>query len=892
MFTRQAGESDWEAFKKGAGTVAAKAATGVVGLPGDIVGLADYLVTGAQSLGSDKSHAELMRDLAARNQAKREAGQWQFPTSEEVYKEVADRYKLGEYEPESDIGKLAMAAGVGAAGMIGPGMAVKGARAIIPGAKKLLAAGPSVGEFGKLAATGAGAGAAAELAAEHFESPLAPLAAGLAVPLAVHGARAIYNPERRARERLYTDLGDKDASLALIQGADKEHPIPGIRYTLDTLTEDPKLAQAAYALETRSPAFKSYMDQLRAEQVEARRAHLARAAGDDAEELAATNELQRIQAQLAKSRARAHDVLTDSDIPEAGGLFRGMLGKAYEKHKAETGRLFNRIPKDAIVAPDNAQAVAKTITDNWSEYAKQRGELSGPLKEAIDLVNQQDKALSFPQLRELEKTLEDLRVTAVGSPDGSLRYQAGLIGDLKGGIAKDLDAVIPGPSGGNPRAILDKAKDHFKLGQELYQNAYLKSSLRWDPRQREYRMLSSAAANRFVPAGVEGYNATKAALEATGYAPDALWQLEDIATGRLREMMTGNTVLTPEQLQTWKTRYGKSIEALEEARDKLGMPKYMDQFHNAADATRALDTMQRGAAGSLIGAQTPEEVGRFMNTLVRDPKGVNTWRDLISQMPDGEKVAAAEGLRRAHIDTMIAQFSNQLNGRLRANEFAKYVNTHRRALSEIYGPQFKNIEDVLTDLQRVNKMRTAKGVDIGSNTAKNLADAMARAGRNNESIGSVIAQISLAHTLAGVPGAAGAGVTKALWLKDLLSAAGSAKADAHYMHALMDPTYAKVLLQPMFKNGRINAEALRELATRSAVLSGYLGGVQEPTRESIERQGRASGGRIGVVPAKRAAQLILQAERTHKQLTQITKPLLNLPDEHITKALSVANEAI
>jgi hypothetical protein len=55
---------------------------------------------------------------------------------------------------------------------------------------------------------------------------------------------------------------------------------------------------------------------------------------------------------------------------------------------------------------------------------------------------------------------------------------------------------------------------------------------------------------------------------------------------------------------------------------------------------------------------------------------------------------------------------------------------------------------------------------------------------------------------------------------------------------------------------------------------------------------RASGGRIGVDHGQRADALIRAAERARKQEEQVTKPLLNLPDEAITKALSVANRSI
>ena len=55
---------------------------------------------------------------------------------------------------------------------------------------------------------------------------------------------------------------------------------------------------------------------------------------------------------------------------------------------------------------------------------------------------------------------------------------------------------------------------------------------------------------------------------------------------------------------------------------------------------------------------------------------------------------------------------------------------------------------------------------------------------------------------------------------------------------------------------------------------------------------RASGGRTGIDHSAKAASLIRLAERAKKNHGKNTEPLLNLPDETITKALSVANESI
>jgi hypothetical protein len=64
----------------------------------------------------------------------------------------------------------------------------------------------------------------------------------------------------------------------------------------------------------------------------------------------------------------------------------------------------------------------------------------------------------------------------------------------------------------------------------------------------------------------------------------------------------------------------------------------------------------------------------------------------------------------------------------------------------------------------------------------------------------------------------------------------------------------------------------------------------EPPRASGGRAGRATGGRVGVNVESDA--LVRAAERAKKDFNRTTEPLLNTSDNHIAKALEVANKAI
>jgi hypothetical protein len=57
------------------------------------------------------------------------------------------------------------------------------------------------------------------------------------------------------------------------------------------------------------------------------------------------------------------------------------------------------------------------------------------------------------------------------------------------------------------------------------------------------------------------------------------------------------------------------------------------------------------------------------------------------------------------------------------------------------------------------------------------------------------------------------------------------------------------------------------------------------------RIGRQSGGRVGN-PGSAAEKLIRAAEQAKNRHSDGTSPLLDVPDEAITKALAIANEKI
>jgi hypothetical protein len=116
--------------------------------------------------------------------------------------------------------------------------------------------------------------------------------------------------------------------------------------------------------------------------------------------------------------------------------------------------------------------------------------------------------------------------------------------------------------------------------------------------------------------------------------------------------------------------------------------------------------------------------------------------------------------------------------------------------------------------------------------------------------------------------------------------------------AAHDPEFAYLLMQkpsPEVIKGFMDAMNKTGVATgRQALKTGIVTipkSESEQDQEGDVRIGRATGGRI-MNHKSEAESLIRLADKTKKALNNSTESLLAVPDEAVTKALSIANEAI
>ena len=139
------------------------------------------------------------------------------------------------------------------------------------------------------------------------------------------------------------------------------------------------------------------------------------------------------------------------------------------------------------------------------------------------------------------------------------------------------------------------------------------------------------------------------------------------------------------------------------------------------------------------------------------------------------------------------------------------------------------------------------------------------------------------QAMIGYPGAAGVALLHPTAIPHILGGALASSPRlmgyAHYGKGMLNrPVGAatSAVTSPLVSTGLYRTEGVRQ-------------DQEESTGGRIERR---EGGRVGIDHSGRAASLVRAAEAAKKQESKTTEPLLQAPDEHIVKALSIANEAI
>lgn len=906
-------ETAGQALTKGASTALLKGLSHIPGFLGDLGQFADYAASGIQSLMSDKTQAQIMQEEMERR--KKEPSFWSaplsyFPTGEDIYGALVAP-KLGEYKPESVIGKSLMGAIETGTSLLGPG-GILGAGARAAAKAPTAAAAAAARKAATIEGLGVGAlsGGLGTAATEMTGSPELGLIAGLAVPTAAAVRSYRTDPSRLARKELTAAMETpKETTAAILAGG--EPSVLGAPRTTAMTVNDPGLARMQHDLSSSSRATSEFAGDLayiNKQRNETITDALRRSAAPDADPMALQTAMNSERTNLANQlRAAENNIPRDLDPIAAAQRVRENIDRVWENYAERTAELYR-----SVDPTNTASANIARLKNSVGEIERRHNpDIHGPMDPALTeitgMVNRLPDQIPFLDAVELDKTMERYRRAAAMRPEGG--FAARQIGDLKDAINLDMGSATGFSGNVNPAQALRTAKDHYIAGKDLFENQYVGGAMR-QKNYGQYAMADKAAVNAIFPAGASGGHALEAWLRTTANDPTArnavLDGIETIATASL-----GAKELTPQALAAWQAKYGPALQVLEQER-----PGFMSRFQDVAGARDAVNNLQTGIAGTILNASDPSQISAKVGQMLANKQaGPAQWNEILNRIPDPTARAQAEqGMRRAGINFIESAFRDPDLGNISGARLRSFLNQNEANLRGLYGPQYNNMRQIADELARAQMVAEVGKTPVGSNTGYNTRAQVQRRIAEDPTLFSMVVSSAVGHMAFPMIGAAAG---PAAWMyqrfRNHSMAQRQAVVDQMVRDALLHPEKARQLLsKPTMENVRALDPYLAANRTTAEMVLDQEKANQQWTDPdaALNRTGpnylptligkagqlkpgfKRGGAAKGIDHGAKADALIKAAEQAKKGHNSTTEPLLDQPDEAITKALAIANEAI
>lgn len=420
----------------------------------------------------------------------------------------------------------------------------------------------------------------------------------------------------------------------------------------------------------------------------------------------------------------------------------------------------------------------------------------------------------------------------------------------------------------------------------------------------QHKTLDSGVPDLVFKPGNTGYETAQHILAGAENRPQAIATMQDIATMKLRQMMGEASTLSPQILSKWKTNYAQALRALDEV-----SPGYSARFDDAVAATTALATAEtarvqglrearRSLATRLAGIEGEETLVNYVGELIKSKAGADQTRrlrDAVSSNPE-----AVAGVREAAARWLLNELGNGTvrdGERVLSNPRAISLLAERpETLRNIFGDEgmdlLRQYEASVLRQQEANTAVATAGSNTGANITKMMQKQLEMR-RQAETLG----QTGAFALWEGLGSVARGDIMKAgallggRWMMnklDGLRQRGIADVQEMVLRGLENPEVGRAMLNRALTAGDTPAgrtawSNLMEALTRQSAYTG---------REAEERRQRARGGQVGLDHAAEADRILRAARAALRQHAKNTEPLMNVPDEHVTKALALANEAI
>lgn len=565
---------------------------------------------------------------------------------------------------------------------------------------------------------------------------------------------------------------------------------------------------------------------------------------------------------------------------------------------------------------------AITSTDNANALRQLKG-LKGSVKESMNnAIDTQHRAEAAAVARgdlspddtlaaRIERQQQQPSAVTSGGPDhsavgeGSPQGQpaAGTTGDNAGPLGASGEAGRPGLMPLDPATAerLATANRGYGLYNRVYRSGSVGPAIKRTPFGDEFR---NSSAPIFVP-GDQGATNVREWMRANN-SPEAIDNLKNIAAQRLRESVGDADTLSPQKLQAWKSKYANALRAVDEV-----SPGFSSSFDNAASATEAMGmaekardafAAQRGkdALGKLMGLDDPNDIENAMGKMITAKNSAQQIKNLQARI--GSDPDAWEGARRATanwINNNMVTMARDANGvpTMSNAQVTSLIRKNPGGINILFGPDgMKALNGLEEELGRSGRTRTFQTATVGSDTPSHLQQLYANLAAHREGSEAaghtldVMAALEVPHDPIRALEIWGGklGLKYATKIANKLRMRGLTNTMDIYNRALLEPKFGIELAKKTLAD-KSTGESLSPLSAiqRAAIAEGAAQQGDENRRE-----GRAAGGAVKMDHEEMGRRAIAHVHRIRKELSETTKPLLDVPDNNIAHALAIAKEAI
>lgn len=549
----------------------------------------------------------------------------------------------------------------------------------------------------------------------------------------------------------------------------------------------------------------------------------------------------RMDGAIEQARHRAwqetHGLGGHGDPQLYGNIIRRELNMAEEAARAEERELWNRVDPngDLVARTGPVQQAHNRVYGNLTEAAQTT--LTEKERQLNGVIEGYGPSVPFREMTDLRSAvsaaMREERMANGRSP--AYGRLSRLRGDIETAIANDVMDI-------NTRQFTTAAAERLRLASEATRNRAqtfnqkpIKEVLRRDGLEGQYSMQEGAVYNKLSAPGPVGYDNATAFIRSVG-PQEALPVLRDVATASMRRAATdASGAIDARKLSQWRASHQDLLRAIEEV-DGGNFARTIDNADNAvrsvgevaASRAQVLERFEDQALQKLLNTTDAKDISRTLGGIFTGERSVGRAREVARALRSSPE--AMDGARRGIAEYVMERFISNTEAAtsgqnlIRADQFQTFMRKNKTALLQFFSPeQLASWQAIADDIHRANRSIVATKIPGRSNTPQDLyalkigpqkTSALYRAAAS--------AGAGLAGSAAGMPwlGAVGSalGVNFLMGLRE----AGVTSVQGVVRKALLDPAFAKDLLQrasPQMK--------MRGIKRYSMYQANNAGGVKE-----------------------------------------------------------------